>query len=368
MKRSYLILGVLIVACVLLLQIGCEEQAGVAAVSKPKFTAPEEAVVSPAKTEMTEPETDKQRPKITFEKVTHNFGEIAPGSKNVCEFKFTNTGAGLLKISNVSKTCGCTPYTLSKKEYAAGESGTLKVRYNSGKRPGSITNRLYVSSNDKVSPKVTLTIKAKIAPKVRYEPKKLNLLLNEENAGCPEITLSSLNNLPFSIRRFNSTANCITADFDSSVKATRFVLEPKVDMEKLGKGLNGRIDIGLTHPQCDTVTIPFNVLPKFKIEPPLIIIFKAEPEKPITREVWILNNYDEEFEIESTSSKKGITKVLSQEKIGNRYKLKLEITPPAAEDKQRLFSDVFSVNIKGGEKLEITCRGFYSKKAEKPPN
>ena len=111
------------------------------------------------------------------------------------------------------------------------------------------------------------------------------------------------------------------------------------------------------------VTIGFSVLPEFKISPPVIIVFNAEPQEPIRREVWILNNYDEDFEVESTSSKKGIIKVLSQEKIGKRYKFELEITPPTVEGKTRIFKDEFFVNIKGGEKLKLPVVGSIIRKA-----
>jgi hypothetical protein len=229
-----------------------------------------------------------------------------------------------------------------------------------------------VFSNDKVKPKVELTIKAKIVSRIDCQPEKLDLLLNKENAGCPAITIRSLDGKPFSIKqfkttgRFKSTEMAITADYDSSVEATEFVLQPKVDIEKLRKGSNGRIEITLTHPEGDVVTIPFTVLPRFKITPPSIIIYKAEPEKPVTKEVWILSNYDEDFEVESTSVLQGAIKVLGQEKIDNRYKFELEITPPGAnEGQKRVFTDVLFVNIKDGERLKVTCRGFYSGKAEK---
>lgn len=358
MRRNCLILT-LFFACALLLQIGLQKQAVAAEESKPELTAPEPAT-PPAKAE-TAPEANKPAPKIKFEKVVHDFGKITPGTKNVCEFKFTNAGDSLLKITKVSKTCGCTPYTLAKKEYEPGETGTLKVRYNASKRPASITRRLYVSSNDKANPKVTLSIKAKIVKKIDYEPERLNLVLKDENAGCPEITLSSLDNKPFAIKQFKSTANYITADYDPSAKATKFVLQPKVNMEKLRKGLKGRIEISLTRPGYDTITIPFEVLSEFKSEPPSLIVFKAKPHKPVTKEVWILSNYDEDFEIESASSQKDIIRVLSQEKVGNRYKFELEITPPVPKGNRKFFNDVFLVNIKGGEKLSIICRGFYLK-------
>jgi hypothetical protein len=143
------------------------------------------------------------------------------------------------------------------------------------------------------------------------------------------------------------------------VKATSFVLQPKVDMAKLEKTLNGRIEIGLTHPECKTITVGLNTLPKFKIAPRSIIVRGVEPKKPIVKKVRILNNYNEDFELVSTSSKNRTVKVLSNTLVSNGYELDLQITPPAAENRTRVFSDVFSVNLRGGEKLEIPCSGFY---------
>ena len=379
MKRNCLILTVLVAACVLLLQIGCEEQSVVASESRVAAKASKPANLAstgmtplrkqqPVKAE-TAPQAGERGPEITVEKAVHDFGEIGPGAKKYCEFKFTNTGDSLLKITKVSRTCGCTPFTLEKNEYAPGESGTLKVKYNAGGLSGSVNRRLFIYSNDKERPKVTLTVRAKIVQKVAHEPDKLHLLFKDENASCPEITLTSVDGQPFAIKYFKSTANTLTADYDSSKEATRFVLQPKVDIEKLRERLDGSISIGLTHPECDRISIFYRTLPRFEVKPPSIVVYKVEPEEPTTREVWILNNYDEDFEVESVSSREGIIKVLSQEKIGNRYKFELEITPPALKGKRRIFTDVFFVNIKGGEKLKIRCNGFYlrdkSRRADK---
>jgi len=308
------------------------------------------------------PAGSESEPRISFEVTTRDLGLVGPDTKHLCEFKFTNTGKGLLKMEKVHATCGCTVPELPKKEYAPGESGTLKVKYHSSKYPGRVTRRLYVHSNDKTKSKVELNIKAEIVKKVKFEPTSMKLLLNKENAGCGEITLTSLDDRPFAIKRFKSTANSITADTDPSVEATKFVLQPKADIERLEQTLTGGIEISLTHPQCDMVVIPFNVLPRFKIEPASIIVFNAEAGKPRRKELWVLNNYNEDFEIESASADKDVIKVVNQEKIGNRYKLELEITPPAAEDEQKMFLDTFRVNIKGGDKLKIKCRGFYLRK------
>jgi hypothetical protein len=373
MKRNCLISTILIVASVCFLQISREEQQAVAAEeSKPELTAPG-PTGSSVKAE-TAPQSVKRGPEITFEETVHDFGNIEPGSKNVCEFKFTNTGGSLLKITEVSKSCGCTTYALAKEEYEPGESGTLKVEYNASTQPTSVNKTLFVSSNDEAKPKIELVIKAEIVSKIDYQPKKLDLVLNKENAGCPAITIKSFDGKPFSIKGFKAVGqikpieNVITADYNSSVEATEFVLQPKVDVEKLREVSGGRIEITFAHPESDVISIPFEVLPRFKITPPSIIVYKADLEKSVTREVWILSNYDEDFEVESTLSQEGTIKVLSQEKIDNRYKFELEITPPATEKGRKgFFTDAFFVNIKSGERLKIACRMFYARKAEKSP-
>ena len=305
------------------------------------------------------PRAWKPVPRITFEKVIHDFGKIGPETSSLCEFKFTNTGDGILKITEVEKTCGCTPFTLAKKEYAPGESGTLQVRYYSDKQSGEATKQLFVYSNDEARPKVALAIKANIVAKVDHGPKKLELSFREKNAGCPKITLASLDNQPFSIRHFKSTADCITADFNPSMKATRFVLQPIVDMVKLEQTLNGRIEIELTHPEYKVVTIGVHALPRFSVSPRPIVVREARQNNTVTRKVRIQNNYKDYFELESVHSKKGIVKVLSSQKLSDGYELELNITPPAQRGRASHFTDVVVLKMKDGRSLEIPCNGFY---------
>jgi hypothetical protein len=308
------------------------------------------------------PASNEDGPRITFESLVCDLGQIPPKTKHVCEFKFTNTGSDVLRITKVSSTCGCITSKLKKKEYAPGESETLEATFQSSTSAERVKKYVFVYSNDKVNPRVILTVKAEVVIKVAHEPKKLNLVLDKKDAGCPAIILTSLDNQPFSITGFKSTGDSITADFDSSVKETSFVLIPKVDMERLGKGLNGRIDISLNHPECKTLMIVYRTLPEFGFDPRVVYVREAEPRKSVTKTVRVLSNYNENVEIESTSSKKNIIKVLSQEKVPNGYQFELQITPPDQESKRRVFTDVFTVVLKGGPKLQITCYGIYSRK------
>ena len=350
MRWHLFILAVFVAGSVLLMQVGCREETRPAL--EGRFKAP--------------PEVEKEGPSIKFAKVVHDFGEVGPRTSSTCEFKFTNTGNRLLKVEPVQTCCGVRA-RLDKKdgEYAPGESGIVKVTYNSDKRLGSTMKPLFVHSNDKTRPSVKLTIYAKIAAKVAYKPKQLRLLLEDSSADCPEIELVSLDGQPFAIESFRATAGGIIADYDSSVKAKKHIIQPKIHIEALQKHIRGHIEIKLTHPGCRKVTIPFDVLPIFQIDPSSIIVFNAEPEKPIKRVLWVANNLGEDFEVESASSENGLVSVLSRERIENLCKFELEIMPPADASKKR-FEDVFHINIKDGKKLSIRCRGFYSKNKENP--
>ncbi|MHC4221815.1 MAG: DUF1573 domain-containing protein, partial [Planctomycetota bacterium] len=261
-----------------------------------------------------------------------------------------------------SKSCGCTPFSLAKKKYEPGETGVLKVSYNAAKDPGPVTKHLYVTSNDKKKPKVSLTIKAQIVLKVSADPERLNLSLTKKNAGCPDITLVATDNKPFMVGKITSTSQAISFETNRDVEATKFVLKPTVDKYRLKKIGNGNVTFHLTHPDCDKITIPFSAMSLYKTQPASIILLNVEPLKPVSRHLYILSNYNEEFELKSVESSFGFVKVLDQKKIGSRYKLNLEITPPIKKTDEKFFTDSLKIKLEQGEELEIPCRGFYSAK------
>jgi len=358
-----LIFVAIIVGFALLSQIGCQEQAKVPAESEAALTSPQpEQAIEPVKAE-TKGKAGKDGPRITFEKIVHDFGEVAPRTKKTCEFKFTNTGNSLLKIIKIERCCGVNT-KLDKKQYEPTDSGTITVEYNASSGTGLVNRQLYVVSNDKINPKAALTIKAKIVPKISYEPQgRLGLLIKDEPISYPEITITSLDGKPFAIKEIKTTGNCITFDYDPNMEATKFVLQPQIDKEKLQENPHGIINIRLTYPEGDSIKIPFNRVQRFKVIPRQIIAFNAKQGQPIIRKILVQNNYGENFEIESASSQNNIIKVLSQDKIKNGYQLVLEIMPPPDEGKSS-FADVFLLNItcglaKGGEKLSVSCHGFY---------
>ncbi|MCF8367802.1 MAG: DUF1573 domain-containing protein [Bacteroidales bacterium] len=102
-------------------------------------------------------------PVITFDKLTHDYGDIEQHGDGKCEFKFINEGKEPLILSNVRSSCGCTIPEWPRQPILPGKSEVIKVKYDT-KRVGMINKTISVYSNAKASP-ITLRIKGKVLAK-----------------------------------------------------------------------------------------------------------------------------------------------------------------------------------------------------------
>lgn len=100
-------------------------------------------------------------PKITFTEQEHNYGTLQKGGDGNCEFVFTNEGNEPLILSNVKASCGCTVPTWTKEPIMPGQTGTIKVRYNTN-NIGAFTKTITVTSNAVNTPRLTLKIRGKV--------------------------------------------------------------------------------------------------------------------------------------------------------------------------------------------------------------
>jgi len=110
------------------------------------------------------PPADGKYPVVEFEKTEHDFGTINQGDKVVYTFNFKNTGAADLLIANAVGSCGCTVPEYPKEAIKPGESGKMKVSFNSEGKSGQQQKTVTITANT-ASGKETLTIKAAITPK-----------------------------------------------------------------------------------------------------------------------------------------------------------------------------------------------------------
>lgn len=98
------------------------------------------------------------KPAIKFKSTTIDFGEVESGKIVDINFEFENTASDLLIIKNVIPSCGCTTTGLAKKEYKAGEKGTIASKFNSSGYNGKVIKTITVTSNDPDAAETRLTI------------------------------------------------------------------------------------------------------------------------------------------------------------------------------------------------------------------
>ncbi|MBQ5997264.1 MAG: DUF1573 domain-containing protein [Bacteroidales bacterium] len=86
-------------------------------------------------------------PEITFEETDFTFLEIFEGETRDFEYKFTNTGTSTLMILDVQVACGCTLSSWNHSPIDPGETGVLKVHFDSSRLRGLKHNFIDVFTN-----------------------------------------------------------------------------------------------------------------------------------------------------------------------------------------------------------------------------
>lgn len=85
---------------------------------------------------------------ISFESMNYDFGTVKDGEMVEHIFKFKNTGDQHLILINVTGSCGCTvPEDWPKHPLAPGETGEIKVVFNSSGRVGKVKKNVRVEAN-----------------------------------------------------------------------------------------------------------------------------------------------------------------------------------------------------------------------------
>ena len=106
---------------------------------------------------------------IEFKEKLYTY-KVQEGTQVKHNFKFTNTGDHDLIISNAKGSCGCTVPQWPQEPIAPGETGEIKVNFDSKGRPGSQKKSVTLTAN--TSPANTvLRIEGEVIPEKKQAPK-----------------------------------------------------------------------------------------------------------------------------------------------------------------------------------------------------
>lgn len=206
-------------------------------------------------------------PKITFSKVSHDFGKVLFGNTVRTEFLFTNTGTSPLEIRKLRSGCTCTKAIEGNKVLKPGESSKIVASLDTGRmRQGLETKTVRVYSNDPEKPIVKLALKALVLKELDVKPDSLAEKLTEFHE-----------KVTFPITITNNAKNRVTIqDIEiASANSTVSMNPAKVEIEpgkagkfdvilNLKKGNHwvyyiGNIKLKTDHPKENVITIRYLV-------------------------------------------------------------------------------------------------------------
>lgn len=206
-------------------------------------------------------------PQIKFDKLSHDYGKVLSGKTVSAEFEFKNNGDKILKIENLTSSCGCTKAVEGKKEIPPNQTGKIMAQFDTvGMKAGRKQKTIFVKTNDQVNPIVKLTLYADVVKELNVAPPSLNKKVS-----------SFVNPIVFPLSIQDTTsksykildATTVEGEVNVSLDPTTVTLAPnstsslnlllKLKPEPNRSFYAGRIRLKTNHPNESEIEIPFLV-------------------------------------------------------------------------------------------------------------
>jgi hypothetical protein len=111
-------------------------------------------------------QTDASSTTVQMIDSVYDFGKIAEGENVEFSYRFKNTGSNPLIVSNATASCGCTVPEKPEAPIKPGETGFIKVKFNSEGRAGMAHKTVNILAN--ASPAFPeLQLKGEVIPKAK---------------------------------------------------------------------------------------------------------------------------------------------------------------------------------------------------------
>jgi hypothetical protein len=109
-------------------------------------------------------------PRITFLTNEYRFGRVPAGTLVKYVFVVSNAGDQTLLITKVSPGCHCTTAGAWAHQVEPGKTGEIPIQFDSGNFRGDVTKNITVSSNDKLTPNLSLYLRGTVWRAIDVSP------------------------------------------------------------------------------------------------------------------------------------------------------------------------------------------------------
>jgi hypothetical protein len=262
-------------------------------------------------------------PRIVFDAAVYDFGKLSAGDVANHTFVFTNAGDGLLELTAVQASCGCTTAGEWSRKVEPGKTGTIPIQFNSANFNGAVAKTVTVTCNDSNQPTLTLQLKGTVWRLIDVTPAFAVLNVRAESLSNATDTVRIVNNMELPVTLSDPECNnkAFSAQLRTKVPGKEFELIIST-ISPLEANVNAGISIKTSATNFPVINvIAFaNVTPAVVVTPSQISLPPAPLPTKLARAISIQNNGTNLLGLsEPAVNTKGVEIQVKELQAGQRY-------------------------------------------------
>jgi hypothetical protein len=313
---------------------------------------------------------NQPHPQISFDKTSNDFGVISDDNSVNTEFKFSNSGAATLIISNVQGSCGCTVPALEKKEYAPGESGAIKVTYNPHGRRGKQQTNVTVTSNDPLKPTQILELHSEIKPLMMLEPMVANFQQAQKGKPTTTTVMITSRGKDLAPTQATSSSNSLSVKLLETKEATvegETVKQTPMEISTLPNAevgqVSGQITVRTTDPaRILNMSVMGEIVGDVNVQPQRVQLSALEPGASMNTQVKLTSRNNKAFKVEKVEEAPSGAKLfqiaVSEDTTATPSAWTITVTGNAPQSGAFRGDLVVTTNIEDEKTVKIPYYGF----------
>jgi len=264
---------------------------------------------------------------------THNFGVVSQGAIVEHSFVIQNNGVGPLDIKRIQSDCGCTTSQPEPRQIAPGQTGTIKVAFDTAGFSGEKVKSVRVFSNDPQRPSLVLSLSGTVNTEINVLPTRLFYGVVRKGAeDSKTIEIEAAPGSKVEILSITSRSELIDLEVSDKSPAKKKTVVAKLK-SKIPVGLlRSRLVVKTTSKKTPVINIPVfaRVEGDMRFDPPELSfgLMQGPVSSDVTRSVKILNENSSGKKVQiikAESTNPNLTVEVLPIKEGEEYQLKVGV-------------------------------------------
>ncbi len=307
------------------------------------------------------------RPKAVAPEPVKDFGIVARGERIAHGFVVRNEGDGVLNITEVKPTCGCTVAKFDR-TVPPGGTGLIEAEVETTNLRGPIAKSVQVFTNDPDNPKLNLVIKANVKSRIEAHPGYARFIaVQGEGTQSSAQTVWSSEYRDLTVQRVESPypflkvsyREAIGAEKRSEGKGRQWRIQLSLPADAPVGPLSDYVTVYTNHPEQKTLKIPVAgfVRPLLTVTPRIADFGRRELAEPQSANLEIKNLGSEAVELgEVSTDLEGLEAEIETLEEGHLYKVVLTLKPGFPKG---AFAGTVTIETSSSRQpqIEVTVRG-----------